>query len=62
MQTYNYNGPVWIFGNLVTANFRASTRAVSKQKALSNLTYQFKVQNGYMPNAKVTLDAKYLSA
>lgn len=60
MNTYNYKGPVWIFNQLVTNNFTATTRAVSKQKALSNLRYQFKAQNGYLPSARVTLDAKYL--
>lgn len=61
MAKYTYNGPVLIFGKLVTNKWSGETVAVSRKKALSNLSYQFKKVNNITDNrAKVTLMDKYL--
>lgn len=61
MKQYTYSGPVWIFNNLVANKFQATTVAPSREKALSNLKYQFKMLNNYVASARVTLDPKYLT-
>jgi len=55
MVEYRYEGPVMEFEKCIDNNWRGSTYAVSKKKALSNLTYQFKKQTGRSPNCKITL-------
>ena len=61
MAKYTYNGPVLIFGKLVSNRWSGETVAVSRKKALSNLSYQFKKVNNIADNrAKVTLMDKYL--
>lgn len=42
MNQYVYSGPVMEFDRCIMNNFKASTYAVSEQKARSNLAYQFK--------------------
>ncbi len=58
MKKYFYDGPVMEFGRLVENRWQGETMAVSKTKALGNLSYQWKKQNGRSPNAKVTLPGK----
>lgn len=61
MTKYIYKGPVVIFGKLVANSWSGETVAVSRQKAISNLSYQFKKANNIIENrAKVTLMDKYL--
>lgn len=55
MNLYEYNGPVMQFDICVSNNWKGVTRAVSEAKARSNLMYQYKKQNGLMPNAKIGL-------
>lgn len=52
---YTYNGPVFIFDECVTEHWKSKTKAISKQKARANLTYQWKKKHGYAPNTKVSL-------
>lgn len=52
---YVYDGPVLIFDKLVADHWKGETMAPSKQKARSNLTYQFKKQNNRIVGNKVTL-------
>lgn len=60
---YRYKGPVFTFDRLVANEWIGETSAVSREKALSNLSYQFKKANGLLPTARVTLskDKKYLT-
>ena len=52
---YAYDGPVLIFDECVEERWKGQTTAVSKRKARSNLTYQWKKEHGYPANAKVYL-------
>ena len=55
---YSYNGPVFLFDRCVDEYWTAETYAVSEKKARSNLTYQYKRENGYLSNSKITLTGK----
>lgn len=58
MNLFSYNGPVMVFDTCVASNWKASTFAVTEQKARSNLAYQYKKKNNKVPNTKVTLPGK----
>jgi hypothetical protein len=58
MNQYIYNGPVMEFGTCVADHWKGSTRAVSENKARSNLAYQFKKMNNRVPGTKITLPGK----
>lgn len=51
MHKYVYEGPVMVFENCVTYNWKGETCAVSEAKARSNLAYQFKRQCGRVSSA-----------
>lgn len=55
MGLYFYNGPVEVYGKIVSRNWYGETTAPSKKKARSNLTYQWKKEFGYIPSTKVNL-------
>lgn len=55
MNKYSYNGPVMEFGICVQHIWKGETVAKSKQKAKSNLAFQWKTINNRAKNAKVTL-------
>ena len=57
---YVYNGPVMIFDECVQTHWKGKTTAISKRKARANFAYQWKKENGYAPNAKVTLPGQIL--
>lgn len=58
--TYSYDGPVYHFGKIVCEHWKASTIAVSKEKALSNMAYRYKLANGLVSSAKINLDIKHI--
>lgn len=58
MNKYSYEGPVMEFEKCVTNSWKASTYAVSENKARSNLAYQYKKQNNKMPATKIILPGK----
>lgn len=58
MTKYEYKGQVVQFGRVVKEYWIAQTVAPSKQKAISNLIYQFKKQNNLIQGSKIELDAK----
>lgn len=58
MNRYAYQGPVMEFSRCVDDNWKAETMAASAAKAKSNLTYQWKKQNGRVPTCKITLPGK----
>ena len=60
MNTYYYSGPVMEFDRSIADKWEGSTRAVSKNKARANLTYQYKVSNGKAPRSKITLPGKLI--
>lgn len=53
MNTYEYDGPVFLFDQLIAPKWYGQTRATSEAKAKSNLEYQYKKKHGYLPNAKI---------
>lgn len=55
---YTYDGPVMSFNFCVSQRWKASTYAVSKRKALSNLAYQYKVAHNLTPNTSIWLPGK----
>lgn len=58
MNQYVYSGPVMEFDRCIMNNFKASTYAVSEQKARSNLAYQFKRQHNKALGTKISLPGK----
>lgn len=61
LKTYEYNGPVFRFGRMYIGEWKkAVTKAVSPEKARSNLEYRYKVEHGFMPNAAIRLDQRYI--
>lgn len=58
MKLYEYNGPVVVFDKCVENNWKASTYAVSEEKARSNLAYQYKQKTNRVPRTKVVLPGK----
>ena len=58
MNRYAYDGPVVEFETCIARRWKSSTYAPSEQKARSNLAYQFKVANGKMRNARISLPGK----
>lgn len=56
---YLYDGPVMIFDRRVVNKWRCETTAISESKARNNLLYRWKKENGYAPNAKVTLPGRF---
>lgn len=55
MNRYSYNGPVLIFGKLMTDHWRSETMAKSKAKARNNFKYQYKVENNLLANTKIDM-------
>ena len=60
MPFYHYKGSVTQFGKEIAYNWEGQTSAPSSKKALSNLSYQFKKQNGLISSAKIELISKNL--
>lgn len=56
--TFSYDGPVLYFDKCIASKWKGMTTAVSKERALSNLSYQFKRQNNMAANARITLPGK----
>lgn len=55
LKHYIYDGPVLMFGRLVTGRWIGETWAESNNKAKSNLTYQFKKSNNLLATGAVML-------
>jgi len=60
MGIYNYEGAVLCFNNVLTSKWRDQTSAVSKKKAMSNMCYHYKKQNGLTSNTKISLPGKII--
>lgn len=58
MHEYIYDGPVVEFDKCIANHWKASTYAVSENKARSNLTYRFKRENNRTLNVKISLPGK----
>jgi len=58
MNQYSYEGPVMYFDDCIERKWKASTYAVSEEKARNNLTYQYKKYNNYARNAKIILPGR----
>ena len=57
---YVYRGPVMLFDNCIEQSYTAETWAPSIAKARSNITYNYKKDNNYAPNAKITLPGDFV--
>lgn len=55
MTLYSYDGPVYNFQTMLTDRWHGETRAVSKQKAASNLAYQYKKQSNLLASCDIRL-------
>lgn len=55
MKTYTFVGAVYVWGNLFSRIWAASTTAVSASKAASNLKFRFRKANNFQANVPVTL-------
>lgn len=55
---YLYDGPIMHYNKLVSNRWVGETRAISENKARSNLQYQFKKDNNMMAATKITLAGK----
>lgn len=58
MDLYFYDGPVMEFDKCIANRWKGMTRATTDNKAIGNLIYQYKKQNGKLPTAKITLPGK----
>ena len=58
MKQYSYEGPVMYFDTCVDGRWKASTYAISEDKARNNLTCQYKKCNNYARNAKIILPGR----
>lgn len=55
---YHYEGGVMVFDRVAAHHFRADTRAVSIEKARSNIKYQFRKKGNLGNRTPVTLVGK----
>lgn len=55
---YSFRGDVLKFGTVVCFNWKAETFAPSKAKAISNLKYRFKKENGLFMQTPLELVGK----
>jgi hypothetical protein len=60
MQRYTYDGPVMRFDNCLEARWTATTVAPNAARARSNLTYRYKMENGYDAGSRITLPGKLI--
>jgi hypothetical protein len=54
-QTYIYEGPVFVFGKMVSSKWTGKTIAASPESALSHLKYQYKRSHNLTVNAKIDM-------
>lgn len=59
-KTYVYNGPVCKFEHVILSKWQGITMAASSQQAINNLTFRVELELKYSPQAKITLDKKFL--
>lgn len=57
-QIYEYTGAVKNFDTIIAHKWKASTSAPTEKKAISNIIYQYKRQQGLTPSAKISLEGK----
>lgn len=56
--SYIYIGPVFLFDDCINGYWESETIAVSKEKALSNLKYQYKKKAKLAVSSKISLPGK----
>ncbi len=57
MNRYSYDGPVEMFDKFI-GYWKAETYAETEKKAMSNLKYRYKKENGLVANTKIALTGK----
>lgn len=55
---YTYEGAVYAFNDIVSYRWKASTWAVSKEKAIANLKYRFRKSAGMIQSIPITFSGK----
>ena len=55
-----YEGPVRSFGRIINDKWTYRSRAISPEKALSNMSFRYKMIHQMAKNSKIELDKKYL--
>ncbi len=55
MKRYEYDGPVMQFDTCIQRRWTGFTYAPTERKARCNLAFQYKKNNGRLPNANITL-------
>lgn len=58
MPLYSYDGPIKVFDQIVTSQWKGSTIAPTEKKARSNLAFQYKKESGRSRTSKVSLPGK----
>lgn len=58
MKQYLYDGPVMELDICIRRRWKASTYAVSEDKARSNLTYRYKKENAIFMGKRINLPGK----
>lgn len=58
MNLYSYDGPVLEFEKIIANHWKATTHAVSEQKARSNLAHRFKMETGRSTRSRISLPGK----
>lgn len=58
--TYMYDGPVLSFDRGIDKRYFALTTAVSENQARNNLTFRYKMEKGFAPNARISLPGKII--
>jgi len=61
MREYLYDGPVMELDICIRSRWKASTYAVSEDKARCNLTYRYKKENGIFMGKKINLPGKIVT-
>lgn len=58
MPIFRYQGSVMQFGKEIARNWKGETFAPSKKKALSNLSFHYKLAHNLSRTAKISLNEK----
>lgn len=55
-RSYIFKGAVFSYGKILSSNWQAKTRAPSYRRAISNLKYRFRSENGYKIDTPIDFD------
>jgi len=55
-----YSGPVMSFGKIIDSHWTYRTRAISQGRAITNLSFKYKMIKQLEKNYQIELDLRYL--